>query len=461
MLIDANFDVWPCRFLAGKDFRSLGNIHNEAAAAVWNGPRSREYRSEFTSAILNRPVKGLYLCDRCTSCNLRETLADDRFFRESEAWFERQRAGMSAPIFQSASSREGFSHPALRGLRERFPLSQFQPGSLEIVERIHAEAEIAREESLELCVRAAKLDARSTRPPRDVFAVGEAEQARIESANLKKIARELDAHSQWLFEEAHFVGGSELVAAAPSPFESMHEWLRRLHEFDPSVETKVDHGYIIWASHFKTLTEHADMSKIEHVLGVGVGFDGPEINYNDHFPEHYCLDLVDYSDRNPKLKFITANIEEKVPFPDSSFDLIYSHSMFEHLKNVRNAMSEINRLLRLGRYVYITVSPLYYSPAGSHVNVPQTLENWEHLYPDNEHYLLDSPHPTLIDQGVFLNKMTVADFLLEVGRVGWEILHFELRIVHPRDVPEDLKARYPLVDLVAREYRFIGRKVIP
>jgi hypothetical protein len=33
--------------------------------------------------------------------------------------------------------------------------------------------------------------------------------------------------------------------------------------------------------------------------------------------------------------------------------------------------------------------------------------------------------------------------------------------VHPREVPEELQRRFPLVDLVVEEYRFVGRKVIP
>ncbi len=462
MLVDSNFDVWPCRFLSGKQFRSLGNVRNEAAASVWNGPRAREYRAEFTSAILDRPITGsVYLCDKCVSCNLRETLADDSFYRETENWYERQRAGMSAPIFARETSREGFAHPALRHLRERFPRYQFPAGSLETVERIHAEAEIAREESLRLAIKCSELEVQAKRLLHNPLERARSEKARIEAEQIRKTVRELDAFAQSLFQEAHLVGGAELVAEAPSPLVSMHEWLLRLQEFDPSIDAEVDLTYLIWASHFKTLTENVEMAAIQRVLGVGVGFDGPEVNYNDHFPEHYCLDLVDYSDRNPKLKFVTANIEERVPFPDGTFDLIYSHSVFEHLKNVRKAITEIDRLLRLGRYAYITVSPLYYSPSGSHVNVPSTLEHWEHLYPNTEYYLLDSPHPTLIDEGVFLNKMTIAEFLTEVGRVGWEILHFSIRIVHPRDVPAELKSRYPLVDLVAQEYRFIGRKIIP
>lgn len=67
----------------------------------------------------------------------------------------------------------------------------------------------------------------------------------------------------------------------------------------------------------------------------------------------------------------------------------------------------------------------------------------------------------MIDQGMYLNKLTVAQFLAAVGRVGWEIRDFSIRIVHPGDVPAILTRRFPVVDLVVEEFRFIGRKVIP
>lgn len=461
MLVDARFDVWPCRFLQGEERRALGNVRNEAVAAVWNGKRAREYRAEFAAAALDQPVAGRYLGAPCVSCELRPSLADDRFYEETERWLLRQRVGMSAPTFPRGSSDDGFALPALRALRERFPRSRFAPGQLETVERIHAEAEMARIEALRLRVRAAELDARATRLLRESGTATEAESARVQAARLKRTVAELDDYAERLFEEAGRAGGVEVVSAAPPPFESMRDWLRRLHDVDPAIDPNVDHTYVIWMSLFKTLADNADMSVINRVMGVGVGFEGPEVNYNDHFAEHYCLDLVDYSEQNPKLTFITANIEDRVPFPDASFDLVYSHSVFEHLKHLDRALAEIDRLVALGKYVYITVSPLYYSPAGAHVNVPTRLAHWEHLDPDSEYYLLDSPDPKRIDEGVFLNKMTISDFLAAVGRVGWEVRHFSVRIVHPRDLPAELRERFPLVDLVVEEFRFVGRKVIP
>lgn len=336
---------------------------------------------------------------------------------------------------------ERFVHPALRVLHERFPRSGFPHGELATVERIHAEAEIERIEALRLRVRAANTPA--------------------EAGQLRQTSRELSAHSVTLFEEAGHAADGDVVASARPPFDSMRDWLRRLALIDPTVDAEIDRNYVIWMSLFVTLADHVDLSDVHKVLGVGVGFEGPEVHYNDFFADHYCLDIFDYSDRNPKLKFITADVEEPVDFPSCSFDLIYSHSVFEHLKHLDRAMAQVDRLVKLGGYIYLTVCPLYYSPTGSHVNVPVRLTNWEHLDPASEYYMLETPDPTRINEGVFLNRLTVADFLAAVGRVGWEVCHFSLGIVHPASVPAALTERFPIVDLVTEEFRFVGRKVIP
>lgn len=459
--IDDSLDVWPCPHARSETDRALGNLVRCTVSEVWNSDRIGAIRRSISSR-LTRPCDDSPDPDaECGECERELASRDAAFVSETAAWLARMRASMSAPYFPRIASIDGFNHPALRALRDRFPRSRYPAGELDTVERIHAEAEIARIEALRLRVRAAELAAEATLLRRSSPGPDEPEELRRRAEVLVHTVAELDAFAERLFEEAGRAGGLELVSAAPPPFVSMRMWLERLAAVDSSVSAEVDETRVIWMSLFKTLAENADMSKIHRVMGVGVGFEGPEVNYNDHFAEHYCLDIVDYSDRNPKLKFITANIETGVDFPDAHFDLIYSHSVFEHLKDVGAALREIDRLVALGKYVYITISPLYYSHAGAHVNHPVKLDNWEHLDPASRYYLLDSPDPARIDEGVYLNKVTVSEFLAEVGRVGWEIRHFSMRIVHPRDIPTGLSERFPLVDLAVEEFRFVGRKVIP
>jgi SAM-dependent methyltransferase len=345
-----------------------------------------------------------------------------------------------------------FDLPGLRALRLHFPYDGGALDAEETIDRIHAEAEVARTEALRLHVRAAAIRGRTAAaaqaPPEDPFEV-------------ERRARELDAHSQRLFQEGARRMREERIAEVRSPTESMRDWLHRSAQIDSAVKVDIDLQRQIWMSFFHTLSEHADLSTIRRVLGVGVGFDGPERHYTEHFPAHYGLDLVDYSAHHPELRFVTGDIEKQVDLPAASFDLIYSHSVFEHLRDVERAMAEVDRLLRLGGYVYITISPLYFSPAGSHVNVPRQLARWEHLDPSSDYYMLETPDPSRLREGVFLNRLTVSAFLAAVGRVGWEIRHFGVRIVHPRRVPKALLERFSLVDLVSEELRFVGRRVIP
>ena len=61
------------------------------------------------------------------------------------------------------------------------------------------------------------------------------------------------------------------------------------------------------------------------------------------------------------LTLARANLES-LPFPANSFDLVVSHSVFEHLERPERVFSEIRRVLRPeGRLIFTTPNKFYYS----------------------------------------------------------------------------------------------------
>lgn len=64
--------------------------------------------------------------------------------------------------------------------------------------------------------------------------------------------------------------------------------------------------------------------------------------------------------KNPGLKFVNKNIEA-LPFPDKSFDLVYSAFVFEHLDKPEQVIKEAVRVLKPGGNLLI-IAPNYGAP---------------------------------------------------------------------------------------------------
>jgi len=94
-----------------------------------------------------------------------------------------------------------------------------------------------------------------------------------------------------------------------------------------------------------------------------------------------------------------------MPFPDSSFDVAISISVFEHLSDPTAVMREIARVLKPGGVAHI-VTHFYTSPSGCHdprlFNDLNALPLWAHLRND---------HSNKISENSFLNKWRAARFI--------------------------------------------------
>jgi SAM-dependent methyltransferase len=56
-----------------------------------------------------------------------------------------------------------------------------------------------------------------------------------------------------------------------------------------------------------------------------------------------------------------------LPFRRSSFDLVYSISVLEHVQNVGIFLQEMGRVLRPGGYMYSIFGPLWFTHCGPHI----------------------------------------------------------------------------------------------
>jgi SAM-dependent methyltransferase len=59
-----------------------------------------------------------------------------------------------------------------------------------------------------------------------------------------------------------------------------------------------------------------------------------------------------------KIKFITANLNKKLPFKDNSFDIVISHFSLEHLYNTCSFVKETKRILKKGGYTLVATDNL-------------------------------------------------------------------------------------------------------
>ena len=79
----------------------------------------------------------------------------------------------------------------------------------------------------------------------------------------------------------------------------------------------------------------------------------------------YNPDLVDWCNRHiPGVNVRVNHLGQELPFENDSFDLVYLLSVFTHLSigEQRRIVSELQRILRPGGYVYITFHGEYFYP---------------------------------------------------------------------------------------------------
>jgi len=208
---------------------------------------------------------------------------------------------------------------------------------------------------------------------------------------------------------------------------------------------------------FAYLCKTKKFTREDIVLEFGIGKCGFGTFYKKYFNRVYGADIFDYSSFHKGVEFLVLE-NNRIPLPDNSIDLLASHSVLEHVDDINKVLLEFNRVVKVGGTFFLTVSPLYYSGFGSHVYVNgERLDNWQHLDPDSPFYLIVDPRGD--KPGTHLNMLTSSKFVFAVEKLPWRIDKYET-FPEKKEPPSyvDLD-RFPLADLLAKEFRFIGTKM--
>lgn len=204
---------------------------------------------------------------------------------------------------------------------------------------------------------------------------------------------------------------------------------------------------------FEWLSRTLEIKKTWTALDFGCGRNGHGLFYRDHVARMVGLYINDHSEFYRDMEFVLSD-GKNIPLEDETFDLIVSHSVLEHVGDLHHSVREIDRVLKVGGYAYLTVSPLYYFASGSHVSSPRELSNWEHLDPNSPYYLVEHPN----GPGSYVNKLTYAKMLEAIGHVAWDILRSEVRT--DRKVAPDWvdQTKFSPVDIYTREFRLLAHR---
>jgi SAM-dependent methyltransferase len=181
-------------------------------------------------------------------------------------------------------------------------------------------------------------------------------------------------------------------------------FLKTIRWFRPNKNNEYikDLKYIEWANIFckKTIPDHLHGSYLSYIEGIKGGaevfdnvispgwWDGAYIlevgaglgQCSDQIAEmgakkvvgiEYSAEKVSWSklyfnaSKNKNLDIIQGNAEN-LNFPDNEFDLAFSNSVLEHVKNPKKALQEMYRVIKPGGKLLLSVD-YFHSPGGNHL----------------------------------------------------------------------------------------------
>jgi SAM-dependent methyltransferase len=133
----------------------------------------------------------------------------------------------------------------------------------------------------------------------------------------------------------------------------------------PEIQAMIDRDFPP-DSHPYRILERAILNHLDPgctVLDIGCGRRAPNLRQlKGRARTLIGIDLVDFELEDAELLLVNADVCDMAAVPSGSVDLSYSRSVMEHIKNVRAAYSEINRVLKPGgKYIFLTPSAWDYA----------------------------------------------------------------------------------------------------
>lgn len=155
----------------------------------------------------------------------------------------------------------------------------------------------------------------------------------------------------------------ELNEKIAAYYRKMYSWVG-LKDIEQRVEVRLreDNAELVRCGRIEKILSMRMADYADHlVVGAGTGgliaalkFKGVKDVYAvEPFREAFLIarQKAELSGVDPS--HITEDFAEKLPYPDSSMDMVHCFTVLEHVQDVRKAVSEMYRVLRPGGLIYI------------------------------------------------------------------------------------------------------------
>lgn len=108
--------------------------------------------------------------------------------------------------------------------------------------------------------------------------------------------------------------------------------------------------------------------------------------------KYYGVDVRDFSHEVPDYVTFTTYNGKTLPYPDKSFDIITVNHVFEHIKDPREILMELKRVLKKNGHIYIEVPnrrSLWGKPNGKFAGTVHFFDDPTHLRPYSQNELME------------------------------------------------------------------------